>query len=120
VVRVFEWHRLLSCKCLGIVRLRFNTQKLADQVLDTWFPLASEKRGKVSYSFVLLSFCKKDEGEIHLKVVYGEGPQKVDIILTESSGEDVDNDTTAPPTSSASTSTAAIPAKLVRSLIQHS
>ena len=66
VVGVYERHAILADKFLGQVRLKFNTERLenGDDEVDAWFTLSALK-GKSAVT-----------GEIHLKVIYGDGSKR--------------------------------------------
>lgn len=65
-MQVFEKHAILSDKFLGVVRLKFNTERLenGEDEVDSWFALSALK-GKSRVS-----------GEIHLKVILGDGSKR--------------------------------------------
>lgn len=65
-VQVYERHTIFSDKFLGVVRLKFNTERLenGDDEVDSWFTLSAIK-GK-----------SKISGEIHIKVIYGDGSKR--------------------------------------------
>lgn len=65
-VQVFEKHAILSDKFLGVVRLKFNTERLenGEDEVDSWFALSALK-GK-----------SRVTGELHLKVILGDGSKR--------------------------------------------
>lgn len=65
-VSLFEHHRVFADKFLGIVRLKFNTQKLGEDTIDSWFALSNTTSTTGKKKAVPL-------GELHLKVVFGDG-----------------------------------------------